>query len=171
MRPSEQSAKDGAGERVSRTQKKKDALAAQKLGEQLLTLTDEQLEKLDIPDSLQSAVEQARGIKKHGARRRQLQYIGTIMRNLDTQLLKAELEAIFDQGHEHIRRFKQVEHWRDRLAAGGKEQVDELITECPQMDRQTLMKMVQNCQRTGSGSEARKAGRALFRYIRQFLID
>lgn len=171
MRPSEQSAKDGAQERVSRTQKKKAALAAQKLGEQLLSLTDEQLEKLDIPEVLQSAVEQARGIKKHGARRRQLQYIGTIMRQLDTQLLKTGLEAISDQDHEHIRRFKQVEHWRDRLATGGKEHVDELLKACPLMDRKTLMKMVQNCQRAGTGSDTRKAGRALFRYIKQFLID
>lgn len=171
MRFPGQSVESGAQERVSRTQKKKTALAAQKLGEQLLLLTDEQLKKLDIPEALQLALKQARGIKKHGARRRQLQYIGTIMRQLDTQSLKAEMEAISDQGQDHIRQFKQVEQWRDRLVTGDKDQVDKMLDVCPQMERQMLMNMVRNCQQAGTGPEARKAGRALFRYIKKVLID
>lgn len=170
MRHSEQSVNKGIQERVSRTQKKKAAIAAQKLGEQLLSLTGEQLEKLDIPEELLSALDQASEMKKRGARRRQLQYIGAIMRHLDTQSLKEELDAISDQGHENIRRFKQVEQWRDRLVAGGEEQVDELLEASPQMDRQTLIDLVRICQRAGAGSEARKAGRALFKYIRQYLL-
>jgi len=67
----------------SKTQKKKEALALQKLGEKLVTLSTEQLEDIDMPEDLYNAVREAKAISSHGARRRQMQYIGTLMRRID----------------------------------------------------------------------------------------
>ena len=80
--------------RKSRTQKKNEAKALQKLGEQLVALSSEQLESIDVSDDLRNAVIFAGKIKSHGAKRRQLQYIGTIMRDIDPEPIRNTLEKI-----------------------------------------------------------------------------
>ena len=78
----------------SRTQKKKEDRALQDLGEQLVALQPGQLDALELPAELLEAVEFARSIKSHGARRRQLQYIGTLMRQIDPEPVKTALDRI-----------------------------------------------------------------------------
>lgn len=76
----------------SRTQKKKEAQALQRLGEQLVALPSGKLAAMELPDELLAAIEFARKIKSRGARRRQIQYIGVIMRNIDAQPIQTALE-------------------------------------------------------------------------------
>ncbi len=78
----------------SRTRKKKEDRALQGLGEQLVALPPAQLATMELPDELRTAVEFARKIRAHGARRRQLQYIGALMRHIDPQPIKSGLERI-----------------------------------------------------------------------------
>ncbi len=78
----------------SRTCKKNEARALQRLGEQLVALPFGQLEALDLPDELLTAIELARRIRSHGARRRQIQYIGALMRHIDPRPIKAALDRI-----------------------------------------------------------------------------
>jgi len=78
----------------SRTQKKKEDQALQKLGEQLVALPSGQLENMVLPDELAEAIELAQKIKSHGARRRQIQYIGALMRHTDPQPIEAALHRI-----------------------------------------------------------------------------
>jgi len=160
---------DGSPQRISRTKKKEAALAAQRLGERLLSLTDDQLSHLKIPEMLKEALADARSMKKHGALRRQLQYIGTLMRHLDTDQLQEQLDGIARQGHEAARRFKQTEQWRDRLIAGDDDQAATLVAQYPQMDQSLLADLVQKCRQATIPNERKKAGRALFRYIQQFI--
>ena len=81
-------------DRKSRTQKKNEARALQKLGEQLVALSSGQLESIDISDDLRNAVIVAGKTKSYGARRRQLQYIGTLMRDIDPEPIQNALENI-----------------------------------------------------------------------------
>jgi ribosome-associated protein len=83
-------------ELVSKSQKKKEALSLQAVGEQLVTLSAEQLKSIDLPSDLLNAVTLAKKIKKHGARLRQMQYIGTLMRKYDPQPV---LEALRRMGN------------------------------------------------------------------------
>ena len=76
----------------SRTRKKKEDRALQRLGEQLVALSPVLLSAMDLPDELREAVEFARSISKHGARRRQIKYIGTLLRHIDTQPIQIALE-------------------------------------------------------------------------------
>jgi ribosome-associated protein len=78
----------------SRTRKKNEDRALQRLGERLVALPLSQLETMELPDDLMAAIELARKIKSHGARRRQMQYIGVLMRRIDPQPIKAALESI-----------------------------------------------------------------------------
>ena len=78
----------------SRTQKKKEDQALQRLGEQLVSLNPGQLEMVDLPDELIEAIEFARTIKSHGARRRQIRHIGALMRQIDPQPIEAALGRI-----------------------------------------------------------------------------
>jgi len=78
----------------SRTRKKNEDRALQRLGEQLVTLPPGQLESIELPDELLTAIEFARKIRKHGARRRQIQYIGALMRHIDPQPIETALDRI-----------------------------------------------------------------------------
>ncbi len=78
----------------SRTQKKNEDQALQSLGEQLVALPFGQLETMGLPDELLAAIKFAHKIKSHGARRRQLQYIGTLMRHIDPQPIENALDRI-----------------------------------------------------------------------------
>lgn len=72
-------------ERPSKSQRKREALALQRLGEQLVNLNSAQLAKMPLPEELQEAIRAAQGMTQRGARRRQLQYIGKLMRRIDVE--------------------------------------------------------------------------------------
>lgn len=78
----------------SRTQKKKEDQALQRLGEQLVALQPSLVESMDLPDELLENIKFARKIKSHGARRRQVRHIGALLRNLDSQPIETALELI-----------------------------------------------------------------------------
>ena len=78
----------------SRTQKKNEDRALQRLGEQLVALPPSRLEAMELPEELLEAIELVRKIKSHGARRRQIQYIGALMRHIDPQPIQAALNRI-----------------------------------------------------------------------------
>ena len=78
----------------SKTRRKNEDKALQRLGEQLVALPFGQLEIMGLPDELLTAIELARRIKSHGARRRQIQYIGVLMRHIDPQPIETALDRI-----------------------------------------------------------------------------
>ena len=78
----------------SRTRKKNEARALQRLGEQLVALPSGKLETIELPDELLTAIEFTHKIRSHGARRRQIQYIGALMRHIDPQPIETALERI-----------------------------------------------------------------------------
>jgi len=89
--------------RLSRTQKKNAALSLQELGERLVKLPDEQLNRIGLAEDLLAAVKAAKTIKKHCPRNRQMQYIGCLMRECDPSPVKEFLDAL-DQGKAPVKR-------------------------------------------------------------------
>ena len=75
----------------SKSARKREHLALQKLGEELLTLRDSDLRKIELDDDLLEAVLEARRIQSHGALRRQKKYIGKLMRGVDPEPIRAAL--------------------------------------------------------------------------------
>ena len=88
--------------RLSRTQKKNAALSLQDLGKQLVKLSNELLDEMELPENILDAVKMAKTIKKHTPRDRQMQYIGTLMRKHDPAPIKEFLDAL-EQGQRKTR--------------------------------------------------------------------
>lgn len=143
----------------------------QKTGEALLSLTQPQLQSLSLPEELHLAVLEAHRMRSHGARRRQLQYIGTLMREADVDQIQNQVEQLQDQSSKDVRKFKQVELWRDELKNGDDARIQWLLSMFPQMDRETLLRSVQAARKSQGEAAQRKAGRALFRFLRQYVQD
>lgn len=78
----------------SKSARKREYIALQKLGEELITLKESDLAKLDLDEGLLEAVMEARQIKAHGALRRQKQYIGKLMRHIDPEPIRIEMAKL-----------------------------------------------------------------------------
>jgi ribosome-associated protein len=111
----------------SKSARKREFQAAQVLGEQLIELTDEQLDGLDLDESLLDAVLKAKSIKSHSALRRQKQLIGKLMRDTDPVPIQAALEGLGSHGRLQKDIFRQAELWRNRVANEGKDALTSLF--------------------------------------------
>ncbi len=154
-------------DRKSRTQQKNEARALQKLGEQLVTLSSEQLQGVDIQEELLKAVMVARKTRTHEARRRQMQYIGTLMRNTDPKPIQDALENIKRGDSPKTRALKKIEKWRDEIKKGNRQIIEEILSNCPDAERQRLAQLARNarnCHETGKGE---KSSRTLFPYLKE----
>lgn len=152
---------------VSKSQLKRDAAALQDLGEELVNLRDAQLKKIVLPDNLRDAVNTARRINSRGALRRQLQYIGRLMRDVDAEPIRRALDLLKGTSREAAAHFHRLERWREALLREGDEALGELLEEYPQADSQHLRQLVRNARREQEQGSPKGAGRALFRYLRE----
>jgi ribosome-associated protein len=113
----------------------------------------------------------ARQMKSHEAKRRQLQYIGRLMRAYDPADIESALERITAGEDEQKRHFKRVERWRDELVNGDEERLAWLAEHCPSIDLQELAELVGKAQTGHSDTDKKKAGRMLFRYLNRACAD
>lgn len=150
----------------SRTQMKKEAIALKKMGQKLLALSDEQLHRMALPGELMEAIRNIRSMKSHGARRRQLQYIGLLMRNLDADPIEQALLEIEQGAYRQARDFHRIEAWRDQLVAGDDGVIEKIIETFPDADRQRLGQLVRSARREKLKNATPKSARNLFRYLK-----
>lgn len=151
-------------DKPSKSQIKREMIALQKLGEMLVELTPSELDKLELDPTLSEAIATARGLKNHEAKRRQLQYIGKLMRNIDAKPIEEAINKIQNQHHQFDKQFHQIEEWRDKLIAEGDTQLQEFITQYPDADRQQLRQLIRQAQQNQKGAKTE-----LFRLLRQLL--
>ena len=159
-------------EEPSKTKQKKNAKALQEIGVELVALPEKELEALTIPDILKNAVLEAQSITKHGARRRQLQYIGALMRDIDPEPVLAAVEEIKTHRDQAARRFREMETWRDQLispAPDAPHSRETFMTTFPHADRQRLGQLIRNAANAKDEKKKTKAARVLFRYIREIM--
>jgi len=165
-RPDEQHDEAAAdGLPPSKTRRKHEMHALQDLGEALVALDPRRLQKLDLPERLVDAIVQARGIRAHEGRRRQIQYIGKLMRTIDPEPVQAALEDWAKGPREDNARFAALERWRDRLLAEPAA-LNEFVGAYPQADRRHLESLIHdaNLERTRGGPPHRY--RELFRQLK-----
>ncbi len=150
---------------VSKSEIKRQMTALQKLGEELIGLSKDKLDKLNLPENLRDAVDQAKRITAHGGLRRQMQYIGRLMRIIDAQPIAAQLEQWRSRHSDENAAFHRMEHWRNRLIENDTS-ITEFIDEYPDTDPQQLRTLIRNCRREAELQQAPKSNRALFKLIR-----
>lgn len=151
----------------SKTQKKKEATSLQDLGKRLVDLSDEQLKGINLPEEIYDAVRFAQTIKSHGAHRRQMQYIGALMRMIDPGPVQEALDRIEQGYYKQTLSFKEIEGWRDELITGNEPLIEEILVKCPEADRKQLERLVQRAIKEKEHNTPPGASRALFRYLKE----
>jgi ribosome-associated protein len=153
-------------EKLSRTRKKALALSAQDLGEKLVKLTQEQLAKIPLPEEILSAVHAAQKITKHGALKRQMQYIGVMMRKADVEPIQEAVGHLEEGNRKRTELHKQVEHWRDALIGGNDAVIKEILTVLPGVQEEQLIDFVTKArEELMKLNPSPRPSRALFRYL------
>ncbi|MDP1520078.1 ribosome biogenesis factor YjgA [Porticoccus litoralis] len=151
----------------SKTAIKREMTELQKLGEELVNLPAAKLEKISLPEDLEEAVMLARRLKNREGKRRQLQYIGKLMRVIDSDSIRESLESFHQDSVAFRQQFHKLEIWRDRLLNEGDSALEELMREKPGMDRQHLRQLIRQAQKQASQNKPPAAARKLFKYLRE----
>lgn len=151
----------------SKSQRKREATTLQTLGEELVKLNQEQLNKIELPESLRNAIAEAKKINKRGGLKRQLQYIGKIMRNIEAEPIVHALDVIKQKNHQSNAQFHQLEQWRDRLISDDKQALTEAFGAFPNADRQYLRHLIRKAVRERDEDRPPTSSRTLFRYLRK----
>jgi ribosome-associated protein len=155
----------------SRTRLKKEATALQRMGERLVRLSDDQLNRMELPQALLEAIRTVRTITSRGARRRQMQYIGTLMRKVDAEPIEQALLEIEQGDYRQARTFQRIEAWRDRLVGGDDDLIDEIVDALPEASRQRLGQLVRSARKEKEKNAPPKSARNLFRYLKSLSTD
>lgn len=151
----------------SKSQRKRDSQALQALGEQLVTLPAAQLYALDLPEPLREAVGFARTMDARGARKRQLKFIGRLLRETDAEPIRAAIEALQRQDRQQALRFQRLETLRERLLSEGDAALAEFLQSHPDADRQRLRQLVRQARLEREQGRGPRSARALFRLLRE----
>jgi ribosome-associated protein len=148
----------------SKTRRKRDAEALQALGEALAELPGDVLATLGLPDRLLQALEDYGRIPSHEARRRQRQFIGKLMRDVDPAPLQAFLDGRQRPAKEQARLFRLTERWRDRLVTEGEPALEAFLAAHPGAAAAELADAVIAARDGRSGAPKR-----LFRMVRSII--
>ncbi|BBD08610.1 ribosome biogenesis factor YjgA [Desulfovibrio ferrophilus] len=160
---------DGEDIRKSKTQRKREMIELQALGEKLCAMPNEKIKAMDIPEAIREAALFDKTVKKHEAKRRHRQHLGKLMRaeadNIDA--LREAMEYVDQKKHQNDDRFHQLEEWRERLMDGDDELIEEIVAANPEADRQRLRTLARNAAGERKANKPPKAFRILFKYLRE----
>lgn len=152
----------------SKTRLKAEADAAQDIGRKLVELPKDRLKKLQLEEALMDAIAEAKRITANGAIRRQMQYIGRLMRETDLAPIVEQLQKWDGKHQEENARFHQMERWRTRLLEDAKA-FELFISEFPQTNVQQMRTLIRNTQKELAASKPPKSSRELFKMIREVM--
>ena len=153
---------------VSKSRRKRDVEALQSMGGELVKLSADRVKKLDLPDDLRVAVLECQRITSHGALRRQMQYIGKVMRNLEDETVAdigEQLAEIRGESDVAKARFHDLERWRERLIADDGALTD-WLNRHPDADAQQLRQLIRNARKEAELGKPPKSSRELFKALR-----
>lgn len=156
---------EGEEQPLSKTKRKQAMHALQDMGKELVSLPANKLEKLPLPDELRQAVEDCRRFTKHEAIRRQMQYIGRLMRGIDPEQIARQLAAWKGESDEEKALLHRVERWRDRLIEHD-DALTDFLRDYPDADATQVRQLIRNARQEAAQGKPPKSSRALFRLIR-----
>jgi ribosome-associated protein len=159
----------------SKTQLKAEADEKQALGEALLTLRADLMARLDLPDKLLDALAQAKRITNFEGRRRQMQFIGKLMRPLDTEPIRAAIDEQANGSADLTLALHLAEQWRDKLVASD-DALSQWLTEYPSTDSQQLRALIRQARKDiakpetpGEAPRHGKSYREIFQLVKQLM--
>ncbi len=159
---------DNGYDRPSKSQLKRDMHALQALGEALIALPKDALKRMPMPEKLDDAVREARRITDHEGRRRQVQYVGRVMRTLlddETAALRLALDTQRGVNKAETARLHWIERTRDKLLADDTALTD-FIRQHPGVDPQEGRMLIRNTRRETLQGKPPRYYRELFQWIK-----
>ena len=155
---------------VGKSEIKRDAEDLKQLGEKLVNLTKANLTKVPLDDSLKDAIELAQRLQKE-ARRRQLQYIGKLLRSIDAEPIREALEKIENKHNQQQAMLHKLEILRDELVAKGDVALTDLLNEHPSADRQQLRNVIRAAQKEKEQNKPSKAYREIYQILKTLILE
>ncbi|CAJ0785187.1 hypothetical protein LMG19083_01268 [Ralstonia psammae] len=155
----------------SKSQRKREVNALQDLGTALEALPKDKLAKVPLPEKLVDALREAKRTTAHEGKRRQMQYIGKLMRALtdeEVEAIRRVLATFVGASKAETARLHAIERWRDRLIASD-DAVTEFIAAHPDSDVQALRTLVRNARKEAQLAKPPKSSRELFQMVKQAL--
>ena len=150
---------------ISKTKRKREMTELQSLGAQLVALPESQLAEVPLDEALREAVLEAKRITAHEGKRRQLQYIGRLMRDVDPALIRERLDAVSGQSARAAAHHRRLEAWRERLLSDDGA-LTAFAAEHPGADLQELRTLIRNTRKEQKEGKPPRAFRELFRFIK-----
>lgn len=153
-------------DRPSKTKQKEAMHALRDLGAELVELSVGQLKRMDLPENILDAVRACQKITAHGARRRQLQYIGKLMRGVDEEPIRAGLAVLRGESSAETARLHRLERFRERLLAD-ETVLTEIAATWPGIDIQHLRQLRRNALKEHEAGKPPKSYRAIFQILKE----
>jgi len=151
---------------VSKTRKKREMHELQALGAALAELSESQLKEMRLGEDLLEALLEAKRIRSHEAKRRQMQYIGRLMREVDPAPIRSRLAELEGSSAQATARHRRLETWRERLL-GDDEALTAFAAEHPGADLQALRTLIRNARKEQKEGKPPRAYRELFRVLKE----
>ncbi|MEJ2763903.1 ribosome biogenesis factor YjgA [Photobacterium sp. MCCC 1A19761] len=154
---------------VSKSEMKRDMEALQKIGEELVALKPNALAKIPLDDALRDAIKDAQRFKNE-ARRRQLQLIGKMMRQIEIEPIQVALDKLRNKHSQTTAQLHKLEQKRDALIDNGDSIINEIMADHPQADRQRLRQLVRQASKEKTQNKPAKAYREIFQYLKELYL-
>ncbi|MFI2812649.1 MULTISPECIES: ribosome biogenesis factor YjgA [Microbulbifer] len=155
----------------SKTRVKQEMHELQDLGRQLTEMGKAQLAEVPLDEDIREAIATLHRIKSNEARRRQMQYIGKLMRGADREAIEEALARFHERDQLHVRFDRMAEDWRKRLLDDGKQAQSDFFDQHPHADHQHLRQLVRDSLRERDKQKPPTQQRKLFRYLRDFFMQ
>lgn len=159
-------------DRPSKSQLKREMTALQKLGEQLVNESTDRLKRVPMPDKLRDAIMECQKIRHHEGRRRQLQYVGKIMRSLDEEAL-TQINNTLDSWKGLLKAdtvlMHAIENQREKLLSNGSAALTEFVHQYPDADIQQLRTLIRNAKKEMAENKPPKSFREIYRQLKQLM--
>jgi ribosome-associated protein len=155
-------------EKPSKSQRKREMHARQDLGARLVDLGAETLRRMELPEALNEAIGQAQRIRSHEARRRQLQYIGRLMRDSDADAIQARLDQLTGASRASVALMHRCERLRDELVAD-ETALAPFLAAHPGVDVQWLRTKLRAARAERAQGKPPRHARELYRWLHEFL--
>jgi ribosome-associated protein len=155
-------------EPISKTKRKAEMDALQELGVKLTELPNDKLAKLDLPERLLEAVKETKRITANGALRRQRQYLGSLMREVETAPIIDQLKRWEGKHTAENAHFHQLERLRTRLLED-EDSLSAFLNDYPQADSQQIRTLIRNHRREMAANKPPKSSRELFKLLREIV--
>lgn len=154
----------------SKSEKKRQADKLQSIAVKFIDLSLEKLKSLPLTDPLYKAIVDAKSITSHGAKRRQAQLIGKLMRSADYEAIITAYEYLIHEDSAITASFHEIELWRDRLIAEGNDTLTEFIRLYQPPEVQHLRHLIKKAIHDQQKVQNTGAAKALFRYLKAVIL-